>query len=125
MSESNQATKWDDIPVPPVLASGGGSHLEGPGISSDLKKCKAADLLDEDFAVLGYAKYESKEEPGEYFAYVEILTPAQELFKFSTSSLVLLSKLKQRWDAGHIPFRTSLVMRDSKRVAGRTYYDFT
>lgn len=125
MSESTQAPLWDNIPEPPEMEGGGGSHLEGPGISPELEKCKAVDLVGEDFAVLGYAKYESREEPGTYFAYVEILTPDSENMKFSTSSQVLLTKLRKRHEAGHIPFRTSLVMRDSKKTAGRKYYDFT
>lgn len=126
MNESTQTqypAEWDSIPEQPALPQGG-SQLEGPGISSDLEKCKAADLIDENFAVIGYAKYESKEEAGQFFAYVEILTPSNERFKFSTSSSVLMGKLKQRYDLGQIPFRTGLVMKDSKKTAGRTYYDF-
>lgn len=114
---------WDDVPEHPPLPQGG-SQLEGPGISSDLEKCKPADLVDEQFAVLGYAKYKSKEDPGKYFVYVEILTPHQERFKFSTSSNVLMNKLKQRYDLGQIPFRTGLVMKESNKTAGRMYYDF-
>lgn len=116
---------YDSVPEREALPEAGGGR--GPGLSGeDIPKVKAAEIVGDDIAVVGFLILpngfkETESDPDEY-ALVEIIDPEGKNFLFSTMSNALLKALEAREERDEIPFKTSIEMRKSK--AGRDYYVF-
>lgn len=119
----NQKIDYADIPDREPLPSEGGGR--GTGLSDgDIPKVKAAGIIDDDIAVVGYLILPNKYDDGPpEYALVEIIDVDGNNFVFSTSSKALMRALEEREEREEIPFKTSLTMKESK--AGRSYYVFT
>jgi len=98
----------------------------GPGISADLTKTKAKDLIDADIAVTGFMIIpnqfiESDSDPKEV-TMIEIMDAAGDSFYFVHGSKVLMQAVEARQELGQIPFKTRLTFEEGKN--GRSYYAF-
>jgi hypothetical protein len=124
MTENAVIPKWEDIPDRPPLQTDGSG--EGTGLSAEnIPKVKAAEIVGDDIAVVGYLILPNTmfEDGGDFYALIEIMDVDGNNFLFSTSSKALMRILKERHERDEIPFKTSLVMKKSK--AGRSYYVFS
>jgi hypothetical protein len=116
--------KWEEIPNRPPLSTDGAGR--GTGLSGeDIPKVKAAEIVGDDIAVIGYLILPNTQfdDGGAEYALVEIMDVEGNNFVFSTSAKALMRVLEERDERGEIPFKTSLTMKKSK--AGRSYYVFS
>jgi len=124
MTETNmEIPSWEDIPERPALSSDGSG--EGTGLSGEnIPKVKAAEIVGDDIAIIGYLILPNTQfdDGGDEYALVEIMDVDGNNFVFSTSSKALMRILRERDERDEIPFKTCLVMKKSK--AGRSYYVF-
>lgn len=118
-----EATSFDDIPEREPLPT---SAAGGTGITPDLKKMKAADLLNRDIGVLGFLvipnRYkENDHDPDEVLIY-EVMDAEGERWAFTHGSRVLRRIAEERQEREELPFRTRLILAESAK--GRKYYTF-
>ena len=123
MNDFNYADVPERAPLPD--SEGGGT---GPGLSGeDIPKVKAAEIIDDDIAVVGFLTlpngFKKEESDPDTYTLVEIIDVDGNNFIFSTSARALVNALNQRFENDEIPFKTTLTFRKSK--AGRDYYVFT
>jgi hypothetical protein len=125
MTEASTVS-FEDVETYPELPKQAGGR--GPGIGSDLEKCKAADILDKDVAVVGFLiipnKFKNESDPPgpDEVTMFEILDPQNDRWVFTHASQVLMNQAEQREELGQIPFRTRLTMVEGSK--GRSYYSF-
>jgi len=121
-------TAFDAIPEYDPLPSKPGGR--GPGISDNLEKTKAADIMDKDIAVTGFViipnKFKDENGPDSgppEVTMIEIMDAQGDSFYFVHGSKVLMAQVQERLDLEQFPFRTRLTLQESEKT-GRTYYTF-
>ena len=121
MSEEEYPTAWDDIQTydPPT----GSGSVEGTGVSEDLTVVKAAALVGQQLAVLGYEIRPSQFEENSYYAQIEVMDAAGDKMLVRMGGPAIIDHSKYRHQNGQIPFKTVLDSQDNKSGT-RTYYVF-
>lgn len=103
---------------------------EGFGVSDQsLNTVKAADIVDQPIAVIGYLsmdnQYKKTDADADKVVLYEVMDATGDTFGFWHTSNVLRKHVERRHQREEIPFRTVLVMRPPKKDGGNEYYDFT
>jgi hypothetical protein len=118
---------FDDIETYEDFPEGG--QLEGFGLSGEnIPSVKPADIVDMDIAVIGFIimdnQYkEGPDDPDKVLAY-EFVDETNTSRLFWHTSKVLKRQVEYRQEAGQIPFKTKLILKESNKSGGRTYYSF-
>ena len=118
--------QFDDIPQPEPLPSNAG---EGFGVSeNNLPVVKAADIVDQPIAILGYLimenKYKENDVDADKVVLYEVMDATNSVFCFWHTSSVLKRQVVQRHEREEIPFRTVLEKVPSKKSGHQPYYSF-
>lgn len=113
---------YDDFPE--------GGEMEGFGLSGEnIPAVKAADILDLPIAIVGYIvmdnQYKEKDEDPDKVVAYEFIDVTNQSRLFWHTSPVLKRQVEFRNEEKQIPFRTKLILKDSKKSGGRTYYSFS
>jgi len=121
-----EPTLFDEVTEYEPFPESGGQ--EGFGLSEEnLPQVKPADVVGMPIAIIGYIRTDNKykeksEDPDKVQAY-EFLDSTNNKAIFWHTSPVLYRQVTEREEAGQIPFKTKLVLKDGKQ-SGRTYYSF-